>query len=336
MAWTTRDLTLTGDARDLGGGNPLQMSVDNQMIDYRQGMDVGLGFNLSPAPTGATPRWWAESRRSKGPRAAHRHQVPDHHRGHQLHEFLGINVEAEGSYLGFSASAKVDYAEECDFSNFSTYVVIQVRVLTPSSRSANPSSPTRRGSLLTVGNTDAFRRRFGDCFISGRQLGGEYYAIYQFTSTSEAKKASLSAQVNAAWTSGLASAELHASIQHEQTSEHERVETHIYTYRDGTVREADIALGDILETARAFPVEVANGEAVPFSVMIDSYDLLKKPDDALDLFKIEQKREVLAELTRKLDRVQVPALRHVVHARPPGRLHERRRNHPSTGRLWRQ
>ena len=237
-----------------GGGNPLQMSVDNQMIDYRQGMDVGLGFNLLTGTHGRDSAVVGRVTAVEGGHGQHTDtKCQTTTEVTKLHEFLGINVEAEGSYLGFSASAKVDYAEECDFSNFSTYVVIQVRVLNPFESIREPKFSDEAWELLTVGNTDAFRRRFGDCFISGRQLGGEYYAIYQFTSTSEAKKASLSAQVNAAWTSGLASAELHASIQHEQTSEHERVETHIYTYRDGTVREADIALGDILETARSVP-----------------------------------------------------------------------------------
>ena len=45
-----------------------------------------------------------------------------------LHRSLGISVDAGGSYMGFSGSAKVDYVNSCDFSSFSTYVMVRVSV----------------------------------------------------------------------------------------------------------------------------------------------------------------------------------------------------------------
>jgi hypothetical protein len=224
----------------------------------------------------------------------------------KLHESLGINVAAEGSYMGFSASAKLSYANTCDFSSFSTYTVIQVRVSNPFVTIKDPKFSDDARELLEARNTARFRERYGDCFISGRHSGGEYFAIYQFTSTSETRKSSLAAEVNAAWTGAVASADLHADIKRATESAHEHVETHVYTYRDGSIREADLNLEDIIETARQFPVEVApvggggSGEAVTYAVMLDDYKVLHMPDDALTLLQIQARQEVLTEITKKL------------------------------------
>jgi len=275
--------------------------MDNQMIEWRRGMDVGLGYNLLTGTTGRNPVVVG----NVGP-------IDDSHGQHvdtkcqittdvtKLHESLGINVEAEGSYMGFSASAKLDYANSCDFSSYSTYAVIQVRVSNAFVTIKDPKFSPDAWGLLEDQNKERFRERYGDCFISGRQTGGEYFAIYQFTSTSEAQKSSLAAEVNAAWTGVVASVALHAKIQTAKESTHEHVETHVYTYRDGAIREADLTLEDIIETARQFPVEVGTGEAVTYAVMLDDFKVLKKPDDDFDFFQIQARQEVLAELTKKL------------------------------------
>jgi len=45
-----------------------------------------------------------------------------------LHKSLGIEVTASGSYMGFSANAKVDFADECNFNTHSTYIFIHIEV----------------------------------------------------------------------------------------------------------------------------------------------------------------------------------------------------------------
>jgi hypothetical protein len=282
--------------------------MDNQMIDYRKGMDVGLGYNLLTGTTGRSPVVTGDVGAiddSHGQHVDTKFQITTDVT--KLHESLGINVEAEGSYMGFSASAKLDYANSCDFSSFSTYAVIRVRVSNAFVKVKDPKFSTNAWDLLEANNKTRFRERYGDCFISGRQSGGEYFAIYQFTSTSETQKSSLAAEVNAAWIGVVASAELHAKIQTAKESTREHVETHVYTYRDGSIREADLTLEDIIETARQFPVEVGSGEAVTYAVMLDDYKVLNNPGDKLTLFDIQARQEVLAQITKKL--LQYKALR---------------------------
>lgn len=129
-----------------------------------------------------------------------------------LHKSLGVSVDAAGSYMGFSASAKVDYASSCDFSSFSTYVVVRVSVQDAFESIDSPVFSPDAAELLVNNNPDRFRQRFGDTFIAGLRKGGEYFAIYQITGSDDTEKESVSVKVHAAFNGGLSSAELNTAI----------------------------------------------------------------------------------------------------------------------------
>jgi hypothetical protein len=43
-----------------------------------------------------------------------------------LHTSLGVDVSASGSYMGFSASDKMSYADSCGFNEHSIYLLVSV------------------------------------------------------------------------------------------------------------------------------------------------------------------------------------------------------------------
>lgn len=272
-----------------------------RVIPFMEGMKVGLGYNRlngdslpTPAVTGSAQTAVAGA---SGQQVTIDCTTIDE--VETLHKSLGISVDAGGSYMGVSASAKVDYASSCDFSSFSTYVLVRVSVQDAFESLDSPVFTPDAVELLMAGNSERFRQRFGDTFIAGLRKGGEYFAIYQITGSSKVEKESLAVKVHAAFNGGLTSAELNTSINTatEQTSSH--LEVHVHVFRQGAIGTADLNLEDIMKTAREFPVSVAGDKAFPYAVMLQDYVTLKNPNDKFVYIDIQNRQDVLEDLAKK-------------------------------------
>lgn len=216
-----------------------------------------------------------------------------------LHQQLGIDIEASGNYGPISGDAKVQFANECDFSSFSTYVVVRVSVQNAFESFDDPVFTTDAEQLLVNNNPTRFRERFGDCYIHGLKKGGEYFAIYQLTSTSQSERQSLSVEVNAAFNGLVTSAELSTKIRTAKSTSSSHLQVGVHVYRQGAVGEADLDRDDIMKTAKGFPVAVAGGNAFPFSVTVQNYTALHNPSDEFNYIQIANQQDVLADLMRK-------------------------------------
>ncbi len=274
--------------------------MGNNVVEYIEGMSYGRGFNRltgEALPSRAVSGDTARIKNAEGQRVSSSCRITTEVQ--TLHESLGISVEAGGSYMGFSASAKVDYANQCDFSSFSTYIIVHVTVANAFEDIVDPVFHPDAVELLKNNNTERFRERFGDCFISGLRTGGEYFAIYQLTSTSESKRESLAVDVQAHYNGIIASADLRVKIATARSETSGRVDTRVFVYREGSIRTADITAEDIMETARQFPVEIGEGEAFVYGAMLQDYKTLHSPNDAFDYYEIQARQQALAELAKK-------------------------------------
>ncbi len=216
-----------------------------------------------------------------------------------LHKTVGVTVDAAGGYMGFSASAKVDYLNSFDFSSFSTYVVVKVSVKNAFESIDLPFFTPDAIDLLKTNNGRRFHQRFGDCFIAGIQTGGEFFAIYQVSGTQQSETESTATEVRAAFGNPLAGAELHTTIKTAMERSSSHLEVNVHVFRQGTIRSADMALEDIMQTAHQFPIEVAGDRAFAYEVSLQSYDRLKSPIDAFDFVQIQNQQDVLADLAKK-------------------------------------
>src|SRR5271157_5395224 len=196
-----------------------------------------------------------------------------------LHRSLGITVDAGGSYMGCSGSAKVDYVNSCDFSSFSTYVLVRVIVQDAFESMDAPVFASDAIELLTTDNSTRFRQRFGDAFIAGVRKGGEFFAIYQISSSDESERESVGVKVHAAFNGGLTSAELNTSINTSTARSESHLEVHVHVFRQGAIGIADLNLEDIMSTAKSFPVDVSGDKAFPYAVLLEDYSSLKHSDD---------------------------------------------------------
>lgn len=213
-----------------------------------------------------------------------------------LHKSLGINVSASGYYYGYSASAKMEFATECNINSHSTYLLVRIQVQNAFLSMDDPVLSPDALDLLTAHRADRFRERFGDVFIAGLNTGGEYFAIIEISGTNEKEKESLSIQVNAAYQGIVAAVELGTSIKKATESSHDHLEVKVFTYQvGGQDTQLDVTPEQIMAKAHNFAASVSGQFSVPYSVLPASYISLKKPDDADNPIDIEFQKVTLAD-----------------------------------------
>ena len=162
-----------------------------------------------------------------------------------LHHSLGVSVDAAGAYMGFSGSAKVDYVHSCDFSSFSSYVLVKVCVQDAFESIDNPVFVPDANELLTTNNNTRFRERFGDAYITGVKKGGEYFAIFQVSSSNQTERENVATNVHLAYGAAMTSAELNTSIKSATDCSASNLNVSVHVFRQGTVHTADLNLEDI-------------------------------------------------------------------------------------------
>lgn len=270
-------------------------------VPFTDGMKIGLGYNRLTGDSLPTPAVQGTSMTSV--QDAHGQEVTANctitEDVENLYKSLGISVDAGGSYMGFSGSAKVNYLNSCDFSSFSTYVIVRVSVKNPTKTIDSPTFSPDADELLVNNNPERFRQRFGDSFISGVLTGGEYFAIYQVTGSDQKEKESMASKINAAFKSPLVSANLNVEIKNETEKSKSHLEVICRVFRQGTISTADLNAEDIMKSAKDFPLGVSQDKAFPYAVLLQSYDVLKNPNDQFAYVNIQNQQDVLEDLAKK-------------------------------------
>jgi hypothetical protein len=216
-----------------------------------------------------------------------------------LHEALGVNVDAGGSYFGASADVKVGFAKECSISSYSLHVLIGVTVVDAFENFDAPVLVDEAADLIRLNNNTRFHERFGDVFIDGLRKGGEYFAVFEISSIDQATREDIAVKVEAAYNNPLLAAHLDVDVDHSKSTSSAQTEVRIHIYRNGAVSTTDLSLADILATARDFPPSVAGDLAAPFAVSLADYSTLDLPSDRFSFIDIQNQRDVLAEHARK-------------------------------------
>jgi hypothetical protein len=269
-------------------------------IPYHDGMKVRLGYDQLTgdiSPSEAVTGSLSTVPTAMGNRVTFECITADD--SESLHKALDVSVEAQGAYMGFSANAKVDYASECDSSSFSSYVIVKCTVENAMQTLDNPQFVDDAKELILNANSERFRQRFGDYFISGIKTGGQYYGIYQIISTSESDRENIKVAVRAAYKTIGASAQLDAAVQTATSHSKNHTEVNIHVFREGSLKAISIEPAQIIEDARNFPDEVEGENAFPYSVILQSYTGLKSPNDAYNYIDTQVQQDALLEMSRR-------------------------------------
>ena len=265
---------------------------------FSPGMDIGIGINLlngnaliqGVTGTVTTPEAAGQTVKARIVR------IDDMS---TLHTSLGVDVSASGSYAGFSASDKMDFADSCGFNEHSIYLLISITVTNALTRMNSPALIPEAALLLQNQKPDRFRERFGDVFVAGVHTGGEYFAIFQITGTEESEKESLSNTVTASYTTLGAGVDLSVAVNKAKESSHTHLDMKVFTFQSGgadTTQDQDP--GQILTKAHNFAPSVTGVNAhfsVPYAVLPESYSTLNLPGDSANLIDIENQKEMLAK-----------------------------------------
>ncbi len=216
-----------------------------------------------------------------------------------LHKTLGETIDAGGSYMGFSGNSKTEYANTFDFSSFSIYVVIKTSVQNAVETIDNPVFSPEANQLLVNNNPQRFRERFGDSFILGIKKGGEFFAIYQITGSSQEEKENVAEAVQLGFGTPGAGASLTTTIKSETDRSSSHLAVNVHVFRQGTISMADLNLDDIMKTARQFPLDVAGDKAFPYFALVQDYKVLNNPNDKFNYIDIQNQQDVLEDLGKK-------------------------------------
>jgi hypothetical protein len=271
-----------------------------RLIPFQEGMKVGFGYDLvqgsaltSPAVQGAISTiQGAGGQRTQ----SHLVRITD---VQTMHEVLGVNVDAGGSYFGVSADVKVDFAKECNVSTISTHVLTGVTVKDAFENFDDPVLTKPASNLITNNNSDRFHQRFGDLFIDGLLKGGEYFAVFEINSVDQSVRQRIASHVEVAFNDIAAAGDLQVNINNEIQSTSSHAEVRVHVMQNGAIDHTDQTLKDILDKARNFPPSVSGNLAVPFAVSLADYTTLELPNDQFNFLEIQNQRDVLAEHARK-------------------------------------
>jgi hypothetical protein len=222
-----------------------------------------------------------------------------------LHKSLGIDVSASGFYYGYSVNAKMKFANECNVNSHSTYLMVHIEVKNSFLSMDDPVLTSDALELLRTHKPERFRERFGDVFIAGMSTGGEYFALFEISGTSESEKEELSIDVEAAYQGLVVSAEIGVKIRSMTQSSHDHLEVSVFTFQmGGSDVSHDTTPEQIMAKARNFAQSVSGEFSVPYSVLPASYAALKRPDDASNPIDIEFQRAALADAFKQRTEMQ--------------------------------
>lgn len=270
-------------------------------IPFKPGMKVGLGYDRLTGNVLTSPAVQAES--TSAPANATGQQVLSDcitiNDVESLHRALGLSIDAGGSYMGFSGNVKAQYISSCNFSSYSTYVMVRVSVMNAADTLDDPVYTNDARALIVNNRADRFRQRFGDAFISGINRGGEFFAIYQVTGLEASERQDLSVKIRASFGGVIGSAHLNSDINEAIRKSSSHLEVQVHVFRQGTIRMADLTIEDIMATAKAFPIEVAGDRAYAYTVLLSDYKELELPSDDFTFEEITRQQDVLRDLAAK-------------------------------------
>lgn len=269
-------------------------------MPWSEGMDYGMGINLSNGDVvgiALDPGELSTIRNAEGQTVDYTVEIVNSME--DLYGKLGISVEASGRYGVFSASGKMQYANESKFNSQATFLVARCKV-TNAFTQFQKAQITPAALALLQNNPVLFRTRYGDGFVRGMVTGGEYCAIISVLSKSQEEQASVAASIKASYKAGVSSASGEIGIEGATKSSMSRSQISITTRQRGGVGEEQSFTSDadsVMKRLKEFPKQVSGGNAVPYDVQIVSYETLDLPETTRPTIGLEQ-MEALEDFSR--------------------------------------
>jgi hypothetical protein len=201
----------------------------------------------------------------------------------------------------FGGGAKFDFAEKNALNSASTYILASCRI-DNSLRSGLNLVPTDAAQrVLNTGDTEAFKRSFGDRFCQALRTGGEFHAIVRVTSSNVNHQSDVATSLHGEMNNLLASGSFKASLDLARADRSSHTEVAIDIVQMGgqgnQIQMPGAEADKIREVMQSFAIS-AHEHPVAFEAELVTYDTLALPGPSAE--ENADRRDVLMDcLTRK-------------------------------------
>ncbi len=216
-----------------------------------------------------------------------------------LYSSVGVSAKASGHYNLFSASGKFKFLNETKFTSQSIFLLARCIVENSFQQCEQAVLTLNAAELIKAGKADQFQERYGDGFIRGMQMGGEYFAIISISSSSQEIQQSTAASLQAQYGGVVGSAGIDVKLQERTKELITQCQINITTYQRAGAGEEQAFTDDIEEVLKRmyeFP-SIVLGKPVPYEVQVASYRTIDLPDSP-NIIDIENQKSSLADYAR--------------------------------------
>jgi len=237
---------------------------------------MGRGVNtLTGEAVGAALKVISKQQATSGQEAVYDVQIVETY--DSLMQSLGLSVEASGRYGLFSAEGKFGLSEKASFNAQSTFVVASCRV-------QNAFDMLDRYELLPeakpyLEQPEKWKTTFGTSFVRGLQTGGEFYIVFQSTSTSQETQKSLSVAFQAACQGLVQSGGFETAYNEAMQSQSQETRVKVLMYQRAGQDEQMSYINDpigIIRRLQEFP-KIARAHPAGYEVEVADYNTLALP-----------------------------------------------------------
>jgi hypothetical protein len=267
-----------------------------EIVEALAGMELGKGYSrlsgaakLSPAVRGTT----GPSPGGAGQQGGYSFTIVKG--SDEFNQVLEVGASVSAGLGAFHASAKARFAENCKVSSMSTVCVLSFHAINAfESFHGDVELAPDAEELLRLGDKKRFRERFGDCFVSGRFTGGEFYGTVRIETESTERDEEVAVAINASFGPFKASGSVDKGLSEKMSRE--KVE--ILTWQSGGSVGPVSTLEEMFERAKVIARQIGDRGATPISVMLDGYEELKLPTDDISSVEEAHAREVVRRLEK--------------------------------------
>jgi hypothetical protein len=219
----------------------------------------------------------------------------------ELNDALGVGVQASFSGWGISVDAKADWARSRSVNSYNVYLLVKVKVInSPSNIARMELSESAQAVLGSESDVKSFFTKYGDAFVASLETGGEFFALYEFHTTSEQEKEALMVKASASGGMWSGSAEFQKKMQSLSMSTESSLKLFI---AGGRGKLPEPKPENLIQTALAFPeaVDSKEGDPVVYGMSLIDYQAVKGfPGRTANLSKSHRTYQELALLRDRL------------------------------------
>jgi hypothetical protein len=240
------------------------------------GEEIGMGFNSeSGLAVGTALEGFTVSEDQSAIVSSSVTIVTSHE---ELMSSLNMSFAAQGRYGFFSGADKAHFSDSTNFNSTSTFLVARCIVQNLMKRGRDFRVKAHAQALLDS-SRDEFKMAFGDSFVRGLQIGGEFYSVIRITSVSTTTQSSLAAILQAEAKGLLASGSFKAAFETANKETSTRSESKVITFQMGgsgpTISPVS-EISDVIARLKSFPTIVVAAPAA-YETEVAPYNTLPLP-----------------------------------------------------------